>query len=758
MGRNKGAVKRIFRTVLVMLVLIAVSGFAHAGEIIAGSSTAVSTSISQEPDNPGMYINALLQSRTSTACTWHAELPQSGTYNIYMWWPETPSRSASVPVTIQHASGTHLVSVDQQRDGDAWNYLGSFHFDAQKGGTVTLTFGKQKEIRQCAESVQFVAVPSGGAPVAVVDSVSPNRAAAGTTVTLAGHGIGGDGVIVGYHWKSNIDGDLGTSPTLSTSLLSPGEHTVSLMVQDASGTWSAEATAPLAVAPAVTVQATTYYYDDFSTNTLSRYTVTNTWMEGGIGKLLYDAYGKRLKVQTGDNIGLTFSRSGPALGSAVFSLSFLPVKKYPYGGYLRIRLKQDQNNYYELYNTDGYGPGYLKKVVAGRTVQTVYFSKGYVQNVSYTISISFAPTSTQASAFGQTLKLSAGGTITVNRFEIETAQQDAYYDTISTSSSSPPPSSSASVKITQPLDRHLQVSRNLTVKVTTANIAPGWGIKFTLDRGTAIERSLITKMYPYEVTFANCVVGEHTLDADVVNSDNALVSGQYTHDAKTRIGIGDYYVGFGDSLTKGYGDNDAADNVSKDGRNSGGGYEPVLNDLLTGYKAYPHTVANEGVNGDESIDGASIISQILVKHPGARYFLVMYGTNDARLKRPSGKGLSPGARGYSGSYKDYMQRIITAIKNKGIIPILAKIPITYGECMTCTFYSDPRYVTRNALIRDYNIVIDELVRANGLPIRGPDFYTYFSTHRNEYFDPEHLNGTGYRSMAQLWANVLRYVH
>ncbi|MFO0752913.1 MAG: hypothetical protein U0411_06265 [Thermodesulfovibrionales bacterium] len=43
----------------------------------------------------------------------------------------------------------------------------------------------------------------------------------------------------------------------------------------------------------------------------------------------------------------------------------------------------------------------------------------------------------------------------------------------------------------------------------------------------------------------------------------------------------------------------------------------------------------------------------------------MYGTNDSASKIPSGLGLQPGSQGYTNSYKDYMQRIITAVLAAG---------------------------------------------------------------------------------------------
>ena len=209
---------------------------------------------------------------------------------------------------------------------------------------------------------------------------------------------------------------------------------------------------------------------------------------------------------------------------------------------------------------------------------------------------------------------------------------------------------------------------------------------------------------------------------------------------------GEYYVAVGDSITFGETDDDIPeDDTSLDGRNTGGGYEPILNDLLTVSRGYPHTVVNEGVPGDTSADGAFWISDTISIHPSANYFLIMYGTNDAGFPLPSGIGLNPGDPGYSGSYKDNMQTIISAILAAGKTPYLAKVPFT----------SDP--LTSITYIQEYNDVIDELVFDNFIMVIPPDFFTHFQSNPGELAaDGIHPNGTGYQSMADIWFTELTF--
>jgi lysophospholipase L1-like esterase len=197
------------------------------------------------------------------------------------------------------------------------------------------------------------------------------------------------------------------------------------------------------------------------------------------------------------------------------------------------------------------------------------------------------------------------------------------------------------------------------------------------------------------------------------------------------------YVAVGDSITFG-----SHDDIPSDGI----GFEPILSDLLTASKGHPVFVANVGVSGTTSADGAASISATLATYPTAEHYLIMYGSNDAFTPAvPSGMRLTPLDAGYSGSYKDSMQQIITAVLAAGKTPYLAMVPYT-----TFPGVSD-------AAIQEYNAAIDELVAANGIPVIPPDFYTYFQAHQSELADNFHPNGVGYQSIANMWFSVLQFI-
>ncbi len=210
---------------------------------------------------------------------------------------------------------------------------------------------------------------------------------------------------------------------------------------------------------------------------------------------------------------------------------------------------------------------------------------------------------------------------------------------------------------------------------------------------------------------------------------------------------GRYFVAMGDSITVGTNDDVPGDDASSDGRNVSHGFTPILNDLLTAQLGLPVTVLNEGQGGTTSgtggAGGASRINSTKLRQTESQYWLIMFGTNDSKRPIRSGIGLLPGASGYSGSFKDSMQRIITSLKQSNKIPILAKVPFIVNAP-----------VSQDRLIQDYNLVIDELVAANGITVTPPDFYNYFKQNPGQLTDNIHPNGAGYKAMADLWFQSL----
>jgi lysophospholipase L1-like esterase len=296
----------------------------------------------------------------------------------------------------------------------------------------------------------------------------------------------------------------------------------------------------------------------------------------------------------------------------------------------------------------------------------------------------------------------------------------------------------------RPVSYFVDTGTSLDVAAVARNVPAGGGVRFTLDNGP----SIVDTTSPYTGKFSNVTVGDHLVQAVIVDKSKLPLAEPLASDTNNAIGGGGrYFVAMGDSITNGTGDDIASDDASSDGRNVGRGFTPILNDLLSTQLGRPVTVMNEGLGGTTagkaSGSGASRVASTIARHAESKYWLIMFGTNDSARSVPSGKGLSPGQSGYSGSFKDSMQQIITSLKNAGKVPILAKVPFRRNA-----------FASVDQRVRDYNVVIDELVVANAIAVTPPDFYTFFKQNPQLLPDNVHPNGLGYQAMAQLWFDAL----
>jgi hypothetical protein len=256
----------------------------------------------------------------------------------------------------------------------------------------------------------------------------------GHSVTLNGSGSsdGGNGGTITYQWTQiggtavTLTGATTATPTFTAPTVAyPSEAlTFRLTVTSSRG--------PIKSDDAV-VTDKWGFLDDFSTDTTGGYTVTLT---GTRAAFSYDSAGQRAQVLTGDDNNVTFSQSLPPSNQGVFSLVFSPTVRYGSHGGIWIRLKQDSNNYYEVSNFDyggtpvGVDVAGVIRVAGGLIVDEVTFATAYTQGSTYPIKITFSATQIIMEAFSQVKTLSLTGSISVSSFEVETGQQDAYYDNI----------------------------------------------------------------------------------------------------------------------------------------------------------------------------------------------------------------------------------------------------------------------------------------------------------------------------------------
>jgi len=72
------------------------------------------------------------------AATYVPDLPEDGGYRVEMWWPSF-DWGTDVPVTVDHAGGSHTLYIDQDANGGQWNTIGTFAFTAGTDGTLMIS-------------------------------------------------------------------------------------------------------------------------------------------------------------------------------------------------------------------------------------------------------------------------------------------------------------------------------------------------------------------------------------------------------------------------------------------------------------------------------------------------------------------------------------------------------------------------------------------------------------------------------------------
>ncbi len=286
----------------------------------------------------------------------------------------------------------------------------------------------------------------------------------------------------------------------------------------------------------------------------------------------------------------------------------------------------------------------------------------------------------------------------------------------------------------------------LDVAAMTTEVTNVGGIEFLVDESLPGQISQIDLSPPYSTQFTGLTTGEHTVSAYLLDGAGVRLTAVEATASYVQIGVnGIHLYAIGDSITAGLFDDISTDDVSADGRNTAGGFEPILNDYLVTGNGVPVTVLNDGNAGEESWEGAARITQVLNGSPEAMAIQAFYGANDSggSTPTPSGLGLVQGDAGYAGSFKENLQQIINAVTAAGKGIFLAKAPPYLANS------------TRDALVQQYNMVVDELVTLNGLGYTPADFHTYFTANPAEFSaDGIHPAGMGYQSMARIWCEAL----
>ena len=106
-------------------------------------------------DEEPFKMGTARQAKCSDSCTatWAPEIPERGSYAVYISYKSLPESTKAALYTVNHMSGASRFIVDQRIGGGTWVYLGTFEFDEGSEGNVVLTSTAAEGYRHARNAV-----------------------------------------------------------------------------------------------------------------------------------------------------------------------------------------------------------------------------------------------------------------------------------------------------------------------------------------------------------------------------------------------------------------------------------------------------------------------------------------------------------------------------------------------------------------------------------------------------------------------------
>jgi N-acetyl-anhydromuramyl-L-alanine amidase AmpD len=92
-------------------------------------------------------------SHTAAPASFLLEIPETGDYAVYAWWPADRTRNPAVPFGVDTVTGWHWLTVNERTFGGHWTYLGTFTLAAGNGWDVRVSRDSASHGRIAANAV-----------------------------------------------------------------------------------------------------------------------------------------------------------------------------------------------------------------------------------------------------------------------------------------------------------------------------------------------------------------------------------------------------------------------------------------------------------------------------------------------------------------------------------------------------------------------------------------------------------------------------
>jgi type IV pilus assembly protein PilY1 len=147
--------------------------------------------------------------------TWTPDLPETGTYKVYVWYPYWSTRDTNAKYVVHHAGGDMVYRLNQQVDYSQWVELGEFSFNQGSSGYVQVVRdGSSTGSSTSADAVKFELTSGSGVTVDETDTLLgllySMDSSGGTPLRLALNNVGRY-----FDADDGYDGGLGAAPWAS---------------------------------------------------------------------------------------------------------------------------------------------------------------------------------------------------------------------------------------------------------------------------------------------------------------------------------------------------------------------------------------------------------------------------------------------------------------------------------------------------------------------------------------------------------------
>jgi len=700
---------------------------------------------------------------------------------------DPPTANAGPDQSVDELS---VVTLDGTGSTDTDGTIASYAW-TQTGGTIVAldlatpsmpTFTAPDVAADQDLTFQLIVTDNGGASsaadtvvITVLNNVAPTANAGpdqvvneGDPVTLDGSASNDpDGTIVDYTWTQTtgtavvLDETDPAMPTFTApSVGGAAENlTFELVVTDDDGATSSVDDVVIAINPTLTLP----FSDNFNDGNSDGWTAVDDDIENasawsaGTGRLVQtvstnnfggdvtETYRRGTYQWYADSVNLTNYR---------FSVEVTPRPGSSDDIGVLFRYT-DNDNYYRFTMNSEAGGSRLESNINGTFVTLAHDFRGYNPNALQRIVVEVDGPLIQVYVNDNPLFAARDVDHPQGGFGLYT-RDGALFDNVSVTVNDPDPA----IVIESPEAHNVwpEGPRNVQIRAVARNVPPATGSVILDINGVACDPTVAVETGYYSALCPNVPVGNYLVTARIRDNGINVDSDSNSDFAIGAEGVGDRWDAIGDSLTLGFLDRYATDNLNLNDQITIGfqGWTGPLGDLLTDANGAPNLVGNEGIPGDRvRTIRFDRLPSIFERNsgPSSNRALLLAGTNDSSDFNPTPSGLGCAGSGCNNTYKGDMEWIILNLQAAGRdVVYVAQLPPVWGSSAI-----EPVDPTRNPRIIDYNSVIEtQLSILNGVEL-GPDFYECFLTTENRFSlfeDTLHPNSLGYAYMAALWADAI----